>query len=536
MIKQVCHILKVMLYVPLTVVLILLPVLSSCTPEHRSGRPNILFVISDDQSYPHASAYGYEGINTPAFDRVAHQGILFTNAYAQASGCSPSRASILTGKQIWELEEAGSHAAGFHPKFKSYPELLAKQGYAIGYTGKGWSPGDWEVLGRNQNPAGPVYNELKMVSPDGTSFIDYYRNFRDFIAQNDPDKPFCFWLGVHEPHRVYRHGIGISRGLDTAAIKLPPFLPNVPEVKTDIADYLLEIMWYDQQLGYVLDLLEDRGLVENTLVVVTSDQGMPFPRAKANLYEYGTHVPMAAMWPAKLQPRVENKPIGLNSWMPTFLEVAGLDLDEVEKDLGYSISVKSIWTLLEDGRNEAVFAGRERHSSARWNNLPYPSRSIRKDDYLLLLNYKPERWPVGAPSSIVNDNSVNAWRWPIGVPFWFEAGDESLCDGFDDVDNSASLAYLLKHQQEPNIKPYVAAFADKRPFIELYNVVTDPGCLNNLAENTEFAAVRNRLEKELVAYLRQTNDLRQSGSTYFDTVPYRKGTIRQYPVPDWKIK
>ena len=145
----------------------------SCTRKDTTP-PNILFVISDDQSYPHASAYGYKGISTPSFDRIAEQGILFTHAYAQAPGCSPSRASIITGLHIWQLEEAGSHAAGFDPKFKVFPDILEENGYVVGYTGKGWGPGDWKVRGRTRNPVGPEYNAYNKVSPEGISQTDYY--------------------------------------------------------------------------------------------------------------------------------------------------------------------------------------------------------------------------------------------------------------------------------------------------------------------------------------------------------------------------
>ncbi len=489
-------------------------VLFSCN-RIKDTPPNILFIISDDQSFPHASAYGYEGIYTPSFDRIAQQGILFTNAHAQAPGCSPSRASILTGLHIWQLGEAGSHGAGFDPRYKVFPDILEENGYTVGYTGKGWGPGDWEVLGRSRNPVGPDYNKHSMISPEGTSRVDYYANFRSFLKQRKEDEPFFFWFGGSEPHRTYRYGQGIDYGIDTSQIEMPPFLPNAVETKTDMADYLMEIQWFDQQTGRALDMLEDRGMLDNTLVIFTADQGMPFPKAKATLYNYGTHVPLAAMWKKKLIiPGIFEQPVGLINWMAAILETAGLNIEVIESQLGYQLSGESMWKILENENNEPVFSGRERHSSARWNNLPYSSRSIRKGNHLLMYNYFPERWPAGAPERINAHGNIQ--------------------NGYDDVDDSPTLLYLLENQHKPAVKPYFEAFAQKKPQVELYDLRTDPGCMINLALQEKILA--DSLKQELLDYLEKTRDPRIPGDDIFDHYPRRKGEIREFPVPDWVIE
>lgn len=130
--------------------------------EETSKRPNILIALSDDQSYPHASAYGSRMVSTPAFDRVAQQGILFNNAFVASPGCAPSRAALLTGLNPWQLEESGTHASSFPAHYRVYPDLLEEVGYYIGYTHKAWGPGDWEVSGRDRNPAGIAYNFLQL--------------------------------------------------------------------------------------------------------------------------------------------------------------------------------------------------------------------------------------------------------------------------------------------------------------------------------------------------------------------------------------
>src|SRR3546814_318939 len=267
----------------------------------QGTKPNILFVISDDQSYPYASAYGSKVIQTPAFDRIAREGILFTRAFAASPGCSPSRAALLTGLNCWQLRQAGTHASSFPRQFMVFPDLLEKSGYFIGHTGKGWAPGDYKASGRQRNPAGPLFSGKTLKSPEGISNVDYAGNFARFLSERPDDSPFFFWLVTHEPHRRFKKGIGLERGMDPAQADVPAFLPDVEEVRNDLLDYGVEIQWFDNQLGQALALLEKAGELDNTVIVVTSDNGMPFPRAKANVYEYGIHVPLAIRWGASVQ-------------------------------------------------------------------------------------------------------------------------------------------------------------------------------------------------------------------------------------------
>src|SRR5690606_24532362 len=139
--------------------------------------------ISDDQSWSHASAYGDKAILTPAFDRLAREGILFNNAFAASPGCSPSRAALLTGLNCWQLKDAGTHGSGFPVEFQVLPDLLEAAGYAVGFSGKGWGPGNYRISGRTRNPAGPEFSNRKMDSPEGISATDYAANFNGFLAK-----------------------------------------------------------------------------------------------------------------------------------------------------------------------------------------------------------------------------------------------------------------------------------------------------------------------------------------------------------------
>ena len=247
-----------------------------CTHRNPPSRPNILFCISDDQSYPHASAYGATYLSTPAFDRVAHEGVLFHNCYVSTPSCCPSRSSVLTGHDFYRLRETSMNHTVWPGGLDVYPDVLAEAGYHAGFTGKGWGPGNWEVSGRSIPPAGREYNEITLQPPGASvSDIDYAANFQAFLDQRPAGAPFCFWAGFIEPHRPFDAGIGVRHGKKIEDMPVPDFLPDSPEVRSDIADYAFEIEHYDHHLGRMLDLLEQRGELDNTIVIATGDDAWP---------------------------------------------------------------------------------------------------------------------------------------------------------------------------------------------------------------------------------------------------------------------
>lgn len=492
------------------------------SPDHdppviKSGRPNILFAIADDQSFPHASAYGSKTFLTPAFDNVAARGVLFNNAFVAAPQCSPSRAALLTGRNIWQLEEAGTHSSYFPKKFPVFTDALESSGYFIGYTGKPWGPGNFEGAGRSRNPVGPAFNRHEVTSraAQGISRNDYASNFGEFLSQRQKGQPFFFWYGGMEPHRGYEEGSGAKAGLTITKSEIPGFLPDTDTVRSDLLDYALEIGWFDSHLGKMLAMLEDIGELENTIVVVTADNGMAFPYAKANLQEYGIHVPFAACGPgiAGAGRRVDDL-VSLADLCPTFLEAAGLPVFE-------GVAARSLWPVLKsrksgyvDQSRKYILAGRERHTHARPDNVGYPARAIRTKDYLYMVNFLPERWPLGDPPP--RDHTGKA----EGPDF------KPITEGYEDIDSSPSKTFLTTHRA---VYPDLFRMAfEKRGREELYDIRADPYCLYNLASSKATEKIRQELEKELMGRLTLQGDPRVTGGgEVFDSYP-RFGPMRPF--------
>ena len=488
------------------------------TETEENKRPNILFAIADDQSFPYASAYGDYGVKTPSFDKVAEQGVLFTNAFVAAPQCSPSRAAILTGKNIWQLEEAGTHSSYFPKKFTVFTDLLEEVGYSIGFTGKPWGPGNWEDAGWSRNPVGPEFNmhKLDAVPATGIHKVDYFENFKEFYSQKTENAPFFFWYGGHEPHRDYEDGSGIKAGMKLSSAVVPKFLPETDLVKSDMLDYAFEIEWFDAQLGKMLRFLDEKGELENTIIVVTADNGMPFPSAKANLQEYGTHVPLAICWPKKVKGnRIVSDLVGMIDLAPTFLEITGIKSPQ-------KMTGKSLTKILFSGEQgiidperKYVFTGRERHTHARPDNLGYPARAVRTTEYLYVLNFKPDRWPAGDPAP-EEANNPSA-----------DAGLKKLLPGYHDVDDSPTKQFLI---DEKNSWPkYFDLAYSKRPAEQLYDIKKDPDCVTNLADNPELQEVKNELNKILMEELKKEGDPRVLGTgDVFESYP-RFGAMRDFP-------
>ena len=471
-------------------------------------QPNILFCIADDASFPHMGAYGTKWVNTPGFDRVARDGILFTRAYTPNAKCAPSRASILTGRNSWQLKEAANHWCHFPKEFKTYAEALSENGYFVGKTGKGWAPGialDGE--GKRRAMTGRPFDKKRAKPPaKSISSNDYAANFRDFMNRKPVLEPWAFWYGGTEPHRAYEYGAGIKYGGKKLSDidKVPSFWPDTEKVRTDMLDYAFEIEHFDNHLVTMLDLLEERGELENTLIIVTADNGMPFPRIKGQEYEMSNHLPLAIMWAEGIKNpgRIVHDYVSFIDFAPTILELTGLSTESTGMAPTTGRSLGEVFSSTRSGRvipaRDHVLIGKERHDIGRPYDWGYPMRGILKNDILYLRNYESTRWPAGNPET-----------------------------GYLNCDGSPTKTVVLGLRGNMKTLHFWESNFGKRPEVEMYNVKKDIYCMNNLAGKAGYEKLEARLDRLMVDELKEQGDPRMFGQGHiFDEYPYAdaKGT------------
>jgi arylsulfatase A-like enzyme len=468
--------------------------------------PNILFVISDDQSFPHASIYGTSWIKTPGFDRIAKEGLLFNNAYTTNAKCSPSRATILTGRNSWLLEEAANHVPYFPEKFITFPEVLKNRGYKTGKTGKGWAPGIAVKNGIKRDLIGQNYSSITTIPPAKfISNIDYSENFKLFLEEKEKDQPFLFWVGGLEPHRRYQYRVGIEYGNKTTDdIKsVPNYWPDSENVRIDMLDYAFEIEYFDSHLERIIKELEIRDLLENTIIVVTSDNGMPFPRVKGQVYPDDNRLPLAIRWGKGIKNpgRVIDEYFSFSDFAPTFLDIIGInqDLHEMEDFSGKSWKEVFFNNSIKFER-EYIILGKERHDVGRENDKGYPVRSILKNNYFYSINFEPNRWPAGNPET-----------------------------GYLNTDGSPTKSEILNLKRDNVNSVFWELAFGKRPKETLYNLINDPRCLVNIADNNAFMDIKSDLNKILIRDLINQKDPRVMGrGKIFDNYIYAHKKTRNF--------
>ena len=482
-------------------------------------RPNILFAFADDWGR-YASIYRtVQGdqtpnaiVNTPNFDRIAREGALFTNAFVPAPSCTPCRSAVLSGRYFWQTERGAIlSGAVWDSSIPSYPLILEEHGYHIGFTYKAWSPGEprdapYGADRTRYASAGADFNRFSHVVTERAAEIgieaakqerydEVRKNFDSFLENREAGKPFAYWWGPTNTHRTWERGSGKALwGLEPDDLKgrLPGFLPDVHDVREDVADYLGECQAYDAGLGVLMQRLEEIGELDNTLIVVSGDHGIPgMPRGKCNLYDAGCEVALAARWPGHITPKRQvDDMVNIMDLAPTFLEAAGVKSPEC-------MSARSLLDVLEspesgqvDPDRTFVVTGRERHcKNAREGNLPYPTRAIRTRDFLYIRNYAPDRWPAGDPKGL-DDPRAEA------PPFETLQWDTFVT--YQDCDASPTKAWMIHHRAEETLREIYELGFGKRPDEELYDLRSDPDHLRNLAGDPRMKVVKQQLAAQLL--------------------------------------
>ena len=405
-----------------------------------SPRPNIVFLFSDDHSVPDLGCYGNRAIRTPNLDALCAGGMRFNRAYVASPQCSPSRASILTGRTPHAVGASRLHVNAFVDT-PSVPQMLTAAGYFTGALGKVHQ--------------GHIEKHFDCRLGEKGSF-------EKFFSKRPGDQPFFLWFGSTDPHRDYAPG-AIEPPHDPEALEVPGFLPDTPEVRRDLALYYDEVGRFDQECGKLLSLLDQHGLTENTLVVMAGDNGMPFPRAKATLYEPGIHVPLVVRWPGHAAPgRSCDALVSLMDLAATWLDAAGVPVPG-------DMEARSLVPLLRGGGavREYVFAERNWHDN--WD----PMRCAVGTRYKLIQNYRPS---VGYLPSL-------------------------------DLLRSPSFAAIKEQAQRGELTgPLTWYLRETKPRAKLYDLETDPGEWHNLAEDPAYASELRKLQRILGAWMNETHD------------------------------
>jgi len=518
--------------------------LLTATTQAEQSKPNILFAFADDWGrcasiYAETDAPGgmNDVVQTPHFDALARRGVLFRNAFVNAPSCTPCRSSLLSGQHFYRTGRAAIlQGAVWNPEIPAWPLMLQRGGYHIGETYKVWSPGipvdapyggganGYEKAGRRFNQFSQQATRLvaggKSIEAAKAQLLEEVRaNFVQFLSDRKPDQPFAYWFGPTNVHRRWIAGSGKKLWAidpDDLQGKLPPFLPDTPIVREDLADYFGEIAAFDASLGVLIEELKKAGEYENTLIAVSGDHGPPgFPHGKCNLYDFGVAVPLAIAGPGVQGGRVVDDFVSLPDLAPTFLQAGDQTPPAVMTAQSLWPVLKSEKTGLVDPKRTSVITGRERHvAKARAGQLPYPQRALRMADYLLVLNFRPERYPLGDPTGLDGEKAFTA-----------NALANNTFITLPDEDAGPTKAWLVLHRNDPQGKPYYDHAYGKRAGVELFDLKKDPHQMKNVAADPAYASTVARMREQLIAELKRTGDPRLVDDGAFFENPPMAGPI-----------
>ena len=517
---------------------LLLPITG--THAAPAGKPNILLLFADDLGR-YASAYAdpempspNDILSTPVFDRIAKEGALFQNAFVSVPSCTPSRAALVTGRHFFRN---GSHSQLHFPwqkgapdpfeKIKGMPVTLQEGGYHIGLSLKLHMRDS--IIGKENlySKAGQrinQYSEILTKADDKEAakqkiYEEVRQNFRDFLAKRGDGQPFFYSFNPTNTHRLWVKGSGKALwnlNPDDLRGRMPSVLPDVPEIREDMADYLGEVMAFDAACGALIKMVEEMGELDNTIVVISGDHGIPgFPRGKCNVHDFGSAVPLAIRWPEKIAPgRNISVPVSLIDITPTFLAAAGLESPDDPN--GQSL----LPALTTDGDESKLrgwaLIGRECHvGTARSDQSPYPVRALRTPEYLYVKNFKPDRWPMGDPYQVTDTSEPSAATL-----------EKETYAAFPDIDSSPTKAWLVHHRKDPGMEKFIDFAWGKRPEEELYVINKDPHQSRNLAGDPAYSMILRELRNRLMADLKANDDPRLAEDA-FDRAPFNvKGKKR----------
>jgi N-sulfoglucosamine sulfohydrolase len=450
--------------------------LSIGMPVQRSvaagARANFILFIADDMAWDDCGAYGHPGIRTPNLDRLAGDGMRFDRAFLTASSCSPSRASIITGRYPHQTDAEQLHWP-LPPEQITFVEQLRTAGYWTAAAGK-WHLGDAMTNRFNrvldigtagfQLPSGAAAQKARMVEKGSDDLQSGCRDWVPVLRDRPRDRPFFLWLAALDPHRDYEENI-IPNPYRPGEVRVPPYLPDVEKTRKDLALYYNEITRLDRYVGEVLAELEKQGETRNTFVIFISDNGRPFPRDKTTVYDSGIKTPWIVRWPGRVEAGSTCASLVSSvDLAPTFLDLAGVRAPALFEGVSFA-------PLLKDPRatvREFVFA------EQNWHDYEARSRAVRTARYKYILNEYNDL-PLTPPADGVRSPTYTAMR------------------------QLRETGQLTPEQSVCFVKP--------RPREEFYDTAKDPFEMKNLSGDPAWRSELERLRAVLTGWKQKTGDI-----------------------------
>ncbi len=422
-------------------------------PPLRAERPpNIVIFIADDLGEGDLGCYGHPVLRTPAIDSIAAEGLRFDAAFLTISSCSPSRASILTGRYPHNTRAEDLHDPLPADQKTIAHYLRAGAGYYTACVGK-WHLGD---------AVRPQFDTILECQAAPTA-----ANTVKLIRERPAGRPFFLWVASTDPHRPYQLNT-IARPHKPEDVVVPPYLPDHPHIRKELALYYDEIVRFDECVGTVRQALSDAGELDNTIIIVMSDNGMPFPRAKTTLYDSGLRTPLIVRWPGngghrgQVKPGVQKNLFSVVDLAPTLLAIAG-----VKQDTMQGADQSAMWRDAGAKGRDTVFA------EANWHDYEQFTRAARDGRYKLVRNY-------------YND-----------LPLW---------NSVDSISSITWVGYMEMKKAGKLTPAQEFLFQAPRPFEELYDLSADPHEFKNVIDDPAHAAALARLRAGLDQWRTQTDD------------------------------
>ena len=504
------------------------------------SRPNVLLFFADDWGR-YASIYAdaetpslNDLISTPNIDRIGREGVVFENAFVPVASCSPCRASLATGRYFWNcgsgafLNGKASNWKGHANPMQRLPKFadqIRESGYYVQKSQKTFAftpsprPKKVRAMGkvgyqRYGLYVGSATDKAQREARHEEILANCRQEIQQVLTGRGKEQPFFFVFGSINAHRPYVADSGKNLwGIDPDSLQglLPKFLPDAHDVRRDFSDYLGEVLALDLMLGVMLETLADSGELDNTVIILSGDHGIPgIPRGKTNCYDLATRVPLLVRWPKGIPAgRRINDFVSLMDLGPTLLELSGNKVPASMDGRSFLPQLTSDRAGWIDAARDSVIIGRELHfHNARPGNVPYPMRAVRSKDHLYIRNFKPERWPMGNPFDAASVKEADA-LYAMGL---------ATTPAYRDLDGSLTKAFMMSQQASSDFEKLFRLTMHPRPSEELYDLASDPDQLVNLAQDPKYSDILSSLRDQVDQVMKDSNDPRLQDA--FDRLPW----------------